>query len=142
MKNRNGLTVMELLVTVGVLALLLTVLVPGLGSFLSRLEIHTALRTVTAGLSAARYQAIQDNQPVRAEVTPGCLRLCVDNGHGWQVIRSFTLSEKLSIRANSRPVFSPLGNVSPLCTITLKNKQRSWRVVVSMYGRVKVYGSG
>lgn len=142
MKNRKGLTVIELLVTVGLLALLVTVLVPGLGSFFSRLEIHSALRTVTAGLSAARYQAIRDNQPVRAEVTPGWLRLCVDNGQGWQVIRSFALSEKLSIRANSRPVFSPMGNVSPLCTITLKNGLRAWRVVVSMYGRVKVYGNG
>jgi Tfp pilus assembly protein FimT len=142
MGNRNGLTVMELLVAVGVLALFLMVLVPGLGSFFARLEVHTALRTVSAGLSAARYQAIRDNQPVRAEVVPGRLQLCVDNGLGWRVIQSFDLGNKLSIRANSRPVFSPLGNVSPLCTITLRRDQRIWRVVVSMYGRVKVYGSG
>ncbi len=71
MKNRKGLTVVELLVAVVVFALLVTVLVPGLGSFFSRLEAHTALRTVTAGLSAARYQAIRDNRPVRAEVVPG-----------------------------------------------------------------------
>jgi hypothetical protein len=36
----------------------------------------------------------------------------------------------------------PLGNVSPLCTITLQKERRVWRVVVSMYGRVKVYGGG
>ena len=75
MKNRKGLTIIELLVAVGVFALLVTVLVPGLGSFFSRLEVHTALRTVTAGLSAARYQAIRDNRPVRAEVAGGKLLL-------------------------------------------------------------------
>jgi Tfp pilus assembly protein FimT len=142
MKNRKGLTVIELLVAVGVFALLVTMLVPGLGSFFSRLEVHTALRAVTAGLSTARYQAIRDNRPVRAEVSGGKLLLSRDDGLGWQVIRSFELGNKLSIRANSRPVFSPLGNVSPLCTITLQKERRVWRVVVSMYGRVKVYGGG
>jgi prepilin-type N-terminal cleavage/methylation domain-containing protein len=142
MKNRKGLTVIELLVAVVVFALLVTMLVPGLGSFFSRLEVHTALRAVTAGLSAARYQAIRDNRPVRAEVSGGKLLLSRDDGLGWQVIRSFELGNKLSIRANSRPVFSPLGNVSPLCTITLQKERRVWRVVVSMYGRVKVYGGG
>lgn len=142
MRNRMGLTVIELLIAVVVLSLLVTVLVPGLESFFARLEVHTALRTVTAGLSAARYQAIRDNRPVRAEVSSGKLLLSRDDGLGWRVIRSFELGDRLAIRANSRPVFSPLGNVSPLCTITLQKERRVWRVVVSMYGRVKVYGSG
>ena len=138
--NRKGLTVFELLVTVGLFSLLATVMVPGLQSLFARLEVHTALRAVTAGLNAARYQAVRDNQPVRAEIVPGSLQLSVDNGVGWQVTRRFPLSDKLSIRANSRPVFSPLGNVSPLCTITLETRQKAYRIVVSMYGRIQVYG--
>jgi type II secretory pathway pseudopilin PulG len=138
--NRKGLTVFELLVTVGLFSLLATVMVPGLQSLFARLEVHTALRAVTAGLNAARYQAVRDNQPVRAEIVPGSLRLSVDNGAGWRVTRCFPLSEKLSIRANSRPVFSPLGSVSPLCTITLETRQKVYRVVISMYGRIQVYG--
>jgi Tfp pilus assembly protein FimT len=140
--NKKGLTVFELLVTVGLFSFLVVVLVPGLQSFFVRLEIHTALRTLTSGLSAARYLAIQDSQPVRVEVVSGRMLLCVDNGLGWQVTRSFPLNEKLSIRANSRPVFSPLGFVSPLCTITLEKQKRIYRVVLSMYGRIKVYGNG
>ncbi|MBU4267563.1 MAG: hypothetical protein KJ808_01770 [Acidobacteria bacterium] len=140
--NKKGLTVFELLITVGLFSFLVTVMVPGLQSFFVRMEIHTGLRTLTSGLSTARYLAIQNNQSVRAEVIPGCLQLSVDNGQGWQVTRSFDLSEKLSIRANSRPVFSPLGFVSPLCTITLESRGRTWRVVLSMYGRIKVYDNG
>jgi len=140
--NKKGLTVVELLVAVGLFALLVTLLLPGLGPFFSRLEVHTALRTVTAGLSAARYQAIRNNQPVRAEVVPGKLQLSQDFGSGWQVIRSFDLGGRVSVQANSRPVFSPLGNASPLCTITLRKERRVWRVVVSMYGRIKIYGNG
>jgi len=140
--NKKGVTIVELLVAVGLFALLVTVVLPGLASFFSRLEVHTALRTVTSGLSAARYQAICDNQPVRAEIVSGKLLLSQDLGLGWQVIKSYDLGRKVEIRANSRPVFSPLGSASPLCTVTLRQQQRVWRVVVSMYGRVKVYDNG
>lgn len=141
MKNRKGLTVFELLVTVGLFSFLVTAAVPALQSLFARLEMHTALRAVSAGLNAARYQAIQENRPVRAEIVPGCLQLSVDNGMGWNVIRTFDLSEKLAIRANSRPVFSPLGSVSPLCTVTLESRRKVCRVVISMYGRIRVYGN-
>jgi Tfp pilus assembly protein FimT len=137
--NKKGLTVVELLVTVGLFAFLLTVIFPGMQSFFTRLEINSALRTVTAALSTARYQAIQENQPVRVEVVPGGLQLSVDNGQGWQVTRCFDLSRKLSIHANSRPVFSPLGNVSPLCTIILAMQKKIFRVVLSMYGKISVH---
>lgn len=140
--NKKGLTVLELLVTVGFFSFLVVALAPGLQSFFIRLEINTALRTLTSGLSTARYLAIQDNQPVRVEIAAGRMLLSVDNGLGWQVTRSFDFSEKLSVRANSRPVFSPLGFVSPLCTITLEKRQRVYRIVLSMYGRIKVYNNG
>lgn len=139
--NKKGLTVVELLVTVALFAFLIVAVVPSLQSFFIRLEISSGLRSVTAALSTARYQAIQENQPVRVEIVPGCLRLSVDSGQGWQVTRSFALSEKLSIRANSRPVFSPLGNVSPLCTITVEKLNKVYRIVLSMYGRINVYGN-
>jgi len=140
--NKKGLTIVELLVTVSLFAFLVVTIVPGMQSFFTRLEINTGLRTITAALNTARYQAIQENRPVRVEIVLGCLQLSVDNGQGWQVTRSFDVSEKLSIRANSRPVFSPLGSVSPLCTITLETQKRIFRVVLSMYGRIKVYGNG
>ena len=140
--NKKGLTVVELLVTVGLFAFLLVTAVPGLQAFFIRLEINTGLRTVTAALSTARYQAIQENQPVRVEVVPGRLLLSVDNGQGWEVMRRFDLNGKLTVHANSRPVFSPLGNVSPLCTITVARQQRIYRIVLSMYGRIKVYDNG
>lgn len=140
--NKKGVTVVELLVTVGLLAILVVTAVPGLQSLFIRLEIHNGLRTVTAALSTARYQAIQENRPVRVEVVPGRLLLSVDDGDGWQAARSFDLGGKLRVNANSRPVFSPLGNVSPLCTITVQMKQRIYRVVLSMYGRIKVYDNG
>jgi hypothetical protein len=140
--NKKGLTVVELLVTVFLFAFLLVAVAPGLQSFFARLEIHNGLRTVSAALSTARYTAIQENCLVRAEVARGCLRLSMDDGHGWRAFRSFSLGGKLSVGANGRPVFSPLGFVSPLCTITLALGKKTCRVVLSMYGRIRVYDNG
>jgi len=137
--NKKGLTVVELLVTVGLFAFLIMTVFPGMRLFFIRMEINSGLRTVTAALSTARYQAIRENQPVRVEVVPGRLLLSVDNGQGWQVMRSFDLDGKLKVQANSRPVFSPLGNVSPLCTITLEKEARVFRIVLSMYGKISVH---
>lgn len=139
MTDNKGLTILELLVMIGVFWLLLLLTGPGLSAFISRLEIHSALRGVTAGLGTARCQAISDNQAVRAEIAGNHLLLCRDNGQGWREFRAFDLGNKVVARANSRPVFSPLGGVSPLCTVTLERQGRVWRVVVSMYGRIKVY---
>ena len=140
--NKKGLTVVELLITIGLFAFLIMTVFPGMQSFFNNMEINSSLRTITAALSTARYQAIQQNQPVRVEVVPGRLQLSVDNGKGWQVMRSFDLPDKLKVHANSRPVFSPLGNVSPLCTITMERQKRVYRIVLSMYGRIKVYNNG
>ena len=142
MRNRNGFTIFELLVMLALFSLTVTAVAPGMKSFFARLEVHSALRTITMGLSTARYDAIRDNRSVRAEIVPGRLLLSQDNGQGWREIQRYDLSEKLSIRANSRPVFSPLGSVAPLCTITLESRGRVFRVVVSMYGRIKIYDNG
>jgi Tfp pilus assembly protein FimT len=139
MTNDKGLTVLELLVTIGIFWILLLLTAPGLSAFLSRMEFHAALRGVTAGLSTARCQAIRDNRAVRAEIAGGRLSLSRDDGQGWREFRGFDLGNKVTVRANSRPVFSPLGGVSPLCTVTLERRGRVCRVVVSMYGRVRVY---
>ena len=140
--NKKGLTIVELLVVVALLAFLILATFPDMQAFFNCLEINSCLRTVSAALSTARYQAIQENQPVRAEVVCGCLQLSKDDGQGWKVFRSFDLGRKIAVHANSCPVFSPLGNVAPLCTITLEKHERVYRVVVSMFGRIKVYSNG
>lgn len=139
--SRSGLTVVELLLTMGLLALMLLVAVPGMESFFVGLELHDGVRTVSAALGTARCRAILDCRPVRVEVVPGRLLLSADSGLGWQEFRCFVLPPKLAVKANSRPVFSPQGNAAPLCTIILEKQQRVRRVVLSMYGRIKVYGN-
>jgi prepilin-type N-terminal cleavage/methylation domain-containing protein len=140
--NKRGLTAVELLLAMALLALLFMVAVPGIQAFFVRLELHSGLRTVSAALGTARCLAILDGRPVRVEVASGRLLLSADDGPGWREFRRFDLPSGLAVKANSRPVFSPQGNAAPLCTIILEKQQRVRRVVLSMYGRIKVYGNG
>lgn len=138
MRSERGLTILELLVALGIFWLLLLATAPALNSVLARLEMHAALRAVTSGLGVARYTAIRDNRPVRVEVANNRLLLSQQAAQGWREIRRFDLGRKLAVRANNNPVFSPLGFVSPLCTITLEKEKRVYRVVLSMFGRIQV----
>jgi Tfp pilus assembly protein FimT len=139
MSSRRGLTVVEVLVTVALFWAVMLLAAPALGSFLSRLELRSAVRGVMSGLSAARSHAICGCEPVRAEVAGGRILLSRDRGAGWRVFRSFELGNRVMVKANGRPVFSPLGNAAPLCTVTLKDGRHACRVVVSLYGRIKAY---
>ncbi len=140
MTDRRGLTVIEVLVTVALFWAVMLLAAPALGSFLSRLEFHSAVRGVVGGLSAARSHAICGCEPVRAEVSGGRILLSRDRGDGWRVFRGFDLGKRVAVSANGRPVFSPLGNAVPLCTVTLRDGRHACRVVVSLYGRIRVYG--
>lgn len=140
MANRRGLTVIEVLVTVALFWAVMLLAAPALGSFLSRLEFRTAVRGVMIGLSAARSHAICGCEPVRAEVAGDRLLLSRDRGEGWRVFRGFDLGKKVTVKANGRPVFSPLGGAAPLCTVTLRDGRHACRVVVSLYGRIRAYG--
>ena len=68
--NKKGLTVVELLVTVVLFAFLITAVFPGLQSFFARLEMHTALRTVTAALSTARYTPSRKTSRCGSRLSP------------------------------------------------------------------------
>jgi Tfp pilus assembly protein FimT len=139
MPSRRGLTVLEVLVTVALFWAVTLLAAPALGSFLSRLEFRSAVRGVVGGLSAARSHAICGCEPVRAEIAGNRLLLSRDRGEGWRVFRGFDLAKGLTVRANGRPVFSPLGSAAPLCTVTLRDGRHAGRVVVSLYGRIKAY---
>jgi type II secretory pathway component PulJ len=135
------LTLFELLVALAIFWLLLLGLAPGLRSFFVRLEVRAAVRAVTSGLNAARCAAIRDERAVRVEVAGGDLLLSRQSGGGWQVVRRFELGDKVKVSANGNPVFSPLGFASPLCTFTVTREKRVCRIVLSMFGRVRVDGS-
>jgi Tfp pilus assembly protein FimT len=137
-RNRKGITLFELFIALGIISLALTIMVPGFKSFSSRMEINNGLRAVTSALSTARYKAIMMNKRVKFTIEGEKIVLKEKKSNQWQEFMHFDLEKKVSFSINASPVFSPTGSASPLCSIYVKNKTYSYRITISMAGRIKV----
>lgn len=63
-RERSGFTIVELMVTVAIVAILLAVGAPAMRTFIQNAEIRTASESMLAGLSLARTEALRRNTSV------------------------------------------------------------------------------
>ncbi|MBS7456660.1 GspH/FimT family protein [Coralloluteibacterium stylophorae] len=85
--RRNGLTLLELLVVVAILAIVTTVGLPAFGDVLQRTRAQTAMHQLTASIASARLAAIQHRRPL-ALCPADAAGACVDEpdwSAGWLV---------------------------------------------------------
>ena len=73
---QRGVTIIELMIGLAIVAIVLFVGVPAFTIFLQNQQIKNAAQTVMQGLNTARAEAIRRNQPVRfqfvSDLTAGC----------------------------------------------------------------------
>lgn len=76
---RRGITLLELLVTVSILLMLMTVVLPGLNNTSDERLIREAARSIDVFLAAARNRAIETGRPagVSFERVPGATQACM-----------------------------------------------------------------
>ena len=99
MRKRNGFTLIELMVTLAVAAILLTIGVPSFQYILQSNRVSTQTNELITGISAARSEAVRRNQDVRLIPNDG------DWEEGFQI-------EVPSLPDNENPVrrFNSFGN--------------------------------
>lgn len=61
----RGVTLVELIVTISVLALLLLAVLPSVGTWMANTQIRNVANSIRDGLLRARSEAVRRNQPVR-----------------------------------------------------------------------------
>ena len=64
-KNKRGFTIIEMIVTLGIVAMVITMGARVFRASFSRWEASSGVRTVTAAMSTARYNAINMNRSVK-----------------------------------------------------------------------------
>ncbi|MBI3157180.1 MAG: prepilin-type N-terminal cleavage/methylation domain-containing protein [Burkholderiales bacterium] len=69
--RRRGLTAVELLIALAVLALLASVALPSFGSLLSRQRLVAAAEALAGDLSQARFESAQSGQPLHLVLRSG-----------------------------------------------------------------------
>jgi prepilin-type N-terminal cleavage/methylation domain-containing protein len=135
--NQAGFTLIELMVAIGVFAVLIAVATPNLLATLPSLRLNDAARQVATDLQMARMKAIAQNSPntVTFNTSTGVytFTLTTESIDIDQLYPGITFS---SVSAN--PVFTSRGNASTTATITLSNGSATKQVEVTAVGRVKI----
>lgn len=136
--EKNGFTLLELLITLTIFVLVIALGVPGFQSFIRKVEINNGLRTVTLALNSARYKAVENNRSVKLIVADNKLLLMERRNNNWESFLDFDPGEAITLSINASPVFSPEGYVAPLCSILVLGHGTSYRITLSIAGRIKV----
>jgi prepilin-type N-terminal cleavage/methylation domain-containing protein len=136
---KRGFSLLEVLL---MLALAGILLYAGSYAFLNlapKYRLNRATWEIQTRLNYARYKAIFEGRDVRVSFRPrGYTVEKYDNMlKVWKVDASGSF-EGVTVEANNRPTFHPLGTVSNLATITVLNSWGGFRITLAISGRIRV----
>ena len=136
--NCRGISLVEILVVLTIIATLTTVTVPPLIRAQQTYGLLSAASQVRTELYRARILAITRNQDCRLRVTSSVTHLVECQTPEWIPVVFHQVTSGFTITANNRPEFHPLGNVAPMATISIWNTQGGSRqIIISRGGRIR-----
>ncbi len=143
----SGYTLTELMIVLGILAVVLGLSGIWLSSQLPQYRLNGVVRQIRADLLAARAQAVRQGNEVRIFFTdPQHYDILDDaNNNGktdpGEAIESRSIQEDfagVAIESNNNPIFHPRGTASSLATVKVSNTVGEKAITISITGRVKV----
>ena len=143
----SGYTLTELMIVLGILAVVLGLSGIWLSSQLPQYRLNGVVRQIRADLLAARAQAVRQGNEVRIFFTDPQHYdiLDDDNNNGktdpGEAIESRSIQEDfegVAIESNNNPIFHPRGTASSLATVRVSNTVGEKAITISITGRVKV----
>jgi prepilin-type N-terminal cleavage/methylation domain-containing protein len=151
MKNSSkGFTVTELMIAVGILAVILIVGIPTLNNWMPKYRLRDAARQIASDMQLARYRAISVNQNCGVDFdADGTHRIFKDDGAtddqydgGDTVERTNTLPSGVSFSwdtytATNPAIFRPTGSAQA-GTIKVQNSEEERSIIVAPAGRVRI----
>ncbi|MCK5057499.1 MAG: prepilin-type N-terminal cleavage/methylation domain-containing protein [Candidatus Aminicenantes bacterium] len=136
--GEKGFTVLELLVTLTIFALVIGLGVPTFKAYSKKIEINNGLRTVTLAVNTARYKAIENNRSIKLKVEENRLILLEKRDSAWESFMDFDPGDRVSVSLNTSPVFYPEGYIVPLCSFYVRSNEENYKISISIAGRIKV----
>jgi len=109
-KNR-GFSIIEMVIALGIVALLFKLAVPSFRTWLQNTQIRTAAHSITDGMNVARQEAIHRNVPVQLQLTS----LSDGTSEAWSVteVTAGTLVQQWSSTegASTTKILQPTGGI-------------------------------
>ncbi len=139
MSSSRGASLLEACVVIAIVSSLTMIAVPSFIEARQHWLLQSAAYQIRSELHYARVQSIMRMQDCRLRVTSPVTYRVECQTPAWLPLRYGTMPRKLTVTANNRPEFHPLGNVSPMASIFVWNERGArMRVVVSRSGRVRI----
>ena len=147
MYGTSGYTLTELMIVLGILAVVLGLSGTWLASQLPQYRLNGVVRQIRADLLAARAQAVRQGNEVRIFFTdPEHYDILDDDNNNGradsgEAVESRSIQEEfagVAIQSNNNPIFHPRGTASSLATVTVSNASGEKAITISITGRVKV----
>ncbi len=159
-----GVTAVEMIFTVALMAVLMPIAVPSFTSWLERYRVRGAAEAIHTGIQLARAEALARNASVRFSLdtngswsifcintTPGCPDTLVMHEHDASINQKFDMmvngvaasaTKVLTFTAQGRPITSETNRITQVDLATPSadagSSQRELRVVVSDFGRTRM----
>ena len=142
-----GYTLTELMIVLGILAVVLGLSGTWLASQLPQYRLNGAVRQIRADLLGARAQAVRQGNEVRIFFTdPQQYDILDDDNNNGRVdpgeaVEARSILEDfagVAIESNRNPIFNPRGTASSFGTITVSNASGEKKITIAITGRVKV----
>ena len=155
MKNNSGFTLIELMVTIAIIAILMAITVPNYITHRNNQQVSRAARQIYSALQDAKMVAIRNNVPINVMFTPGAgsagtyqvfedvnLNDAVDAGEemsNGQMPPGVTMQSAAFAGAANSTRFTRLGLATgENGTVTVTNGRRTLDVILNPAGGVRV----
>jgi len=140
MKNNTGFTLVEMMVVIGIVAILALITVPNIISWRPKAALSGAARILKADLELAKSRAIRDNATVTVtfDTASGTYRIIDNNGSAIKSRRLTSLNISGTTFAGNTVTFDRRGRPSSSGDIDLTNTSGTVKIVISLLGRVQV----
>lgn len=146
-KGLRGFTLIELMIVIGVLAVIMAIARPGIKSWMVKSRLSGGARQVMSDLMYARMKSASQNNNFKVTRTSSTQYTILDdtNGNGsadtGETLTSRDIKTNFSdvtISGASSITFRPRGDVDQATTFTVTNSAGYKNITVSLAGRVKI----